>query len=386
MPQMEREQPAGRIPGQGGAARDVGIRTSEGKLTRVAIDAQSTVGVRSGIGQYTARLLEAARGSDCFDIVPLTWGKNPPMRLDRRLRWQQMEVPWRAGRARARILHVPGFDAPWLKPCPVVLTVHDLIGMLLPEDLPPASHFYWSRWLPASVRRADRVITDSKHSRDDVVRLLGIPPERIEVIPLGVDVQFSPMRNRLDEVDAVRRRLNLPPTFILFVGNIEPRKGLDTLVDAFSRLVADKPVHLVIAGAAGWYAGRLGDQIRALGLQGRVHAIGYVADEDLPAVFSAATLFAYPSRYEGFGLPPLEAMACGVPVVCSNAASLPEVVGDAAITVPPDDVAALGEALRRVLDDEELRCLMRERGLRRASTFTWQETARRTLAVYGSLL
>lgn len=353
---------------------------------RIAVDSQSALGTPSGIGQYTARLLAELRLiAPHHEFLALDWGRSPAMRLDRRLRWQQWDLPRRARAARCGLLHVPGFDAPLFKPCPVVLTVHDLIGVLMPETLPPASRFYWGRWLLWTVRRADRVITDSRHSRDDVVRLLGIPAERISVIPLGVDASFAPARSSDVAVAEYRQRAGLPDEFILFVGNIEPRKGIDTLVEAFGALAPVVPHHLVIAGSAGWYMGRLEEQIRALGLEARVRLLGYVSSTDLPLLYNAADVFAYPSRYEGFGLPPLEAMASGLPVVCSNTTSLPEVVGDGAVAVAPDDAAALQQALKRVLDDRSLHAELAARGLQRAAAFTWQATARRTLAVYESL-
>ena len=352
---------------------------------RIALDTQSTVGRKTGIGIYTARLLDALRrvGPE-HEYREIAWGRDVSMRLDRRLRWQQWELPRRARAAGADLLHVPGFDAPRRKPCPLVLTVHDLIGMLFPQNLPPVARFYWSRWLPRSIRWADRVIADSEHTRRDIVRLLGVPTERIVVIPLGVDVAFRQVADA-EALVAVRGRYALPETFILYVGTLEPRKGLDTLVDAYATLADALSHDLVIAGKRGWYTQSLFAQVRRLGLERRVHFTNYVADADLPALYSLAAIFAFPSRYEGFGLPPLEAMACGTPVVSSNAASLPEAVGDAGLLVPPDDPVALAAALRRVLEDADLRARLHAAGLAQAQRFTWEETARQTLTVYQEL-
>ena len=352
---------------------------------RIALDIQSTVGRKTGIGIYTARLLDALRrvGPE-HEYHEVAWGRDTPMRLDRRLRWQQWELPRQARSIHAELLHVPGFDAPRRKPCPVVLTVHDLIGMLFPHNLPPISRFYWSHWLPWSIRWADRVIADSEHTRRDVGRLLDVPAERIAVIPLGVDAAFS----RVVDAEALammRGRYALPEAFILYVGTLEPRKGLDTLVDAYATLADTLPHALVIAGQRGWYTEALFAQVRRLGLERRVRFTDYVADADLPALYSLADVFAFPSRYEGFGLPPLEAMACGTPVVSSNAASLPEAVGDAGLLVPPDNPGALAAALRRLLGDADLRARLRAAGLAQAQCFTWEETARHTLTVYREL-
>ncbi len=349
---------------------------------RIGIDTQSTLGRKTGIGLYTANLLRALRRvAPQHEYVELSWGRTEELRTDQRLRWQQWELPRRARAVRPDVLHVPGFDAPLWKPCPVILTVHDLIGLLFPANLPPVSRFYWSRWLPRTIRWADQVIADSEHTRRDLVQLLGIPAERIEVVYLGVDETLRPLKEQA-ALEAVRQEYGLPPAIILYVGTIEPRKGLDTLIAAYAASAAEIPHDLVITGKKGWYTEPLFRQVEALGLGQRVRFTDYVADEDLPGLYNLADLFVYPSRYEGFGLPPLEAMACGVPVVSSNAASLPEVVGNAALLVPPDDAEALAAAIRRVLDDEALQAEMRARGLERAKRFTWEETARRTAEIY----
>lgn len=355
-------------------------------MKRVAVDMQATVGRKTGIGIYATQLLAALRRlAPGLDLVELTWGRDLPMRLDRRLRWQQVEVPRRARQSQAALLHIPGFDAPGWKPCPVVLTVHDLIGMLFPQNLPLAARFYWSRWLPWSVRWADAVIADSEQTRRDLVRLLRVPEERITVIPLGVEPVYRPQTDRA-ALERLRQRYALPPRFILYLGTLEPRKGLDTLLTAYAALTADWPHALVLAGKKGWYTDTLFTQVKQQGLEERVHFTDYIPDEELPGLYNLAEVFAFPSRYEGFGLPPLEAMACGVPVVSSNAASLPEVIGDAGLLVPPDDPGALAAALRRVLSDADLRADLQARGWRQAARFTWDETARRTLAFYRRVL
>jgi glycosyltransferase involved in cell wall biosynthesis len=353
---------------------------------KIGIDTQSTWGRKTGIGLYTAQLVRALRQADPqHEYVELNSGHVQEMRTDQRLRWQQFGLPRRARARQVNLLHVTGFDAPLWKPCPVVLTVHDLIGLLFPANLPPISRFYWSRWLPRSIRWADRIIVDSHHTKGDVNRLLGIPPEQMEVIPLGVDERFRPVEDE-GVLDSVRSKYALPEMFVLCVGTQEPRKGLDTLIAAYASLAADIPHHLVVAGQPGWYTEPIFQQVEALGLDHQVHFTGYVAEEDLPALYSLAQLFVYPSRYEGFGLPALEALACGLPVVCTDSSSLPEVVGDAALLVPPDEAQSLAVAMERVLNDDELRARMRIRGQEQAAHFTWDETARRTLQVYESML
>jgi glycosyltransferase involved in cell wall biosynthesis len=352
---------------------------------RVAIDIQSTYGQKTGIGQYASRLAAGLKQvAPSLDLFPLSLGRDIAMRTDRRILWQQLHLPRLARRQSPDILHVPGFDAPRWKPCPVVLTVHDLIGMLFPQNLPPAARFYWAWWLPHSIRWADRVIADSENTRQDIVRLVGLDADRIEVIPLGVERSFQPVQDQAS-LDRVRRRYNLPDKFLLYLGTLEPRKGIDTIISAYHLLSGQNSQAMVIAGKKGWYEDTLFEQVRTLRLEGRVHFTGYPVDEDLPALYSLASAFLFPSRYEGFGLPPLEAMACGTPVICSNAASLPEVAGDAAVLIPPDRPELLAAAIERVLQDRAFGEELRARGLVQASRFTWEETAHRTLQVYEGL-
>jgi glycosyltransferase involved in cell wall biosynthesis len=353
---------------------------------RVAIDTQSTLGRPTGIGSATRSLLNALRQlAPQHEFVELNLGADLRMRTDRRLRWQQIDLPRQARRSRADLLHVPGFDAPWLAPCPVVLTVHDLIGWLFPENLPPVARFYWARWLPASIRAADAIVVDSQQTRRDVLRLLPEVAARTRVVPLAADPRFRELPPEASA--ALRGRLGLPERVLLYAGTIEPRKGLDTLVEAWALVAGQLPaVELVIAGQEGWFAERLHAQVERLGLGRRVHFLGYLADEDLPALYALAELFVFPSRYEGFGLPPLEAMACGTPVIASNAASLPEVLGDAAVLVPPGDAPMLARALLLGLAQPELRAALRQRGLARAALFSWPRSARMVLEIYEATL
>ena len=348
---------------------------------RIAIDIQSTVGCKTGIGYYTAELLAAMRQvAPQHDYIELEWGRDVNMRLDRRLRWQQYEVPRKTRKTQAQLLHVTGFDAPLWHSCPTILTVHDLIGMLFPQNLPPASRFYWSRWLPFTIRAADAIIADSVATRDDLNRLLGIPIQRIHVVYLGVQERFKPQP--AERVSALRERYLLSRPFILYLGTLEPRKGIDTLIDAFAQIAGSHAIDLIIAGKKGWWWNSLSAQIGRHNLEQRIHFLDYVPDEDLPTLFSAASLFAFPSRYEGFGLPVLEAMACGTPVVCANTSSLPEVTGDAAFLVPANNPTLLADTFRKVIDKPEIAARLSQTGRSRAAEFTWAKAAQTTLEVY----
>lgn len=354
---------------------------------RICIDTQSAQGPKTGIGRYAAGLFAALQKvAPENDYLGLHLGRDVKMRTYRRLLWQQCEVVQRAKRKKADLLHVTGFDAPLWRPCPVVLTVHDLVGRLFPKNLPPISRVYWAFWLPFSVRFASHIITVSEHTRLDLTRLLRIPESRLTLIPHGISTRFRPAV--IDSsFNTLKEKYRLPGKYILFVSTLEPRKGLDVLVKSFFQLRSSFPgIKLVIAGKPGWYMKRLLSGAEAHRMEKDIVFTGHVEDKDLPALYSAAELFVFPSRYEGFGFPVLEAMACGTPVVCTNSASLPEVTGDAACLVPAEDSETLTQAMGEVLADTRLRQKMKNRGLEQAAQFTWEEAARQTVRVYKTVL
>jgi glycosyltransferase involved in cell wall biosynthesis len=257
-------------------------------------------------------------------------------------------------------------------------TIHDMTGWLMPE-LHPASNLRAERSFAELVRAADRMIAVSACTRDDAVRVLGLPPEKIEVIHSGIaDAFFDPPPA---EIDRVRSRYRLSRPFVLFIGTIEPRKNLDTLLDAFAALPTSlRGTHeLVVAGPSGW----AGEKTRAR--LGEVTYLGYVAEQDLAPLTAAATVFAYPSLYEGFGFPVAQAMAAGVPVLTSNVSSLPEVAGDAAVLVDPRRTSELRDALEHLLISESIRSDLAARGRRRAEQFRWERCAARSLEFFRRL-
>jgi len=267
-----------------------------------------------------------------------------------------------------------------------VVTIHDISFALHPELFTPAERLVFSRLIPASARRAGAVITDSEHSRRDIIGRWGLSPSKVVVIPLAPASSFRPM-DRDGAAERLRARFGLPERFILNAGRLQPRKNLGRLVRAYGRARKEGGVAipLVIAGRKKYKYEDVEKAISSTGLGESVIMPGPVPDEDLPALYSAAEVFVFPSLYEGFGLPPLEAMACGTPVVASNAASLPEVLGDAALLFDPLDEEAMTGAMVRALTDPDLRESLRARGLARASQFTWERTARETLNVYEGL-
>jgi len=263
---------------------------------------------------------------------------------------------------------------------PTVVTVHDLCYKLHPEWFPRPRILYYNTFIGAGIRHASHIITDSQASADDLKRFYDIPASRIHIIPLGVDDRFRPA----DEAQCrlVRKQLGLPEFYFLFVGTLEPRKNLPVVLKAWS-LLGDSSPDLVIAGRSGWKMDVEKFILEKGYRKERIHCPGHVSPELLPALYSGATAFIWPSLMEGFGLPLLEAMACGAPVVTSNISSMPEVVGDAALTVRPTDVSALAEAMGCLAANEQVRDHMRAAGIKRAALFTWQRTAKMTAGVYN---
>jgi glycosyltransferase involved in cell wall biosynthesis len=306
-----------------------------------------------------------------------------------RIAWEQLVAPAALYRDRIHLLHAMAFVAPLLSPCPTVVTVLDLSFVRYPEAFKTFKRTYLRLMTRISARRARQVIAISESTRQDVIDRLGVPAERVQTVYCGVDGRFEP--RPAAEVAAFRRQKDLPERFILFLGTIEPRKNVSRLVEAFSQLLASDPagtsdLYLVVAGGRGWFSEAVFARVEALGIGERIIFPGYVPEGEKVLWYNAAMCFCYPSLYEGFGLPPLEAMACGVPVITSDVSSLPEVVGDAGLTVPPEEPAALCEALRRLAVNPALRAELAQKGRARARRFSWAEAARQTVGVYYQAL
>ncbi len=303
----------------------------------------------------------------------------PPVRI----LWEQALQPSAVRRAKLDLLHAPAFVGPVVSACPFVVTVHDLSFLFFPQGFRWLNRSYLQTFTRLSVRRARRVIAVSESTRQDLVRFYRLSPAKVDVVYNGVDDSFRPLP--VDQVDAFRRSRGLPERFILMVGTLEPRKNVAHLVEAYARLPKERPP-LMLVGGKGWLYDQIFARVEELNLSSQVHHVGYVPADDLPFWYNAATLFVYPSLYEGFGLPPLEAMACGTAVVTSTASSLPEVVGQAGRLVDPTDTEALATAMARVLSDKDLADQMRAAGLAQAQHFSWQRTARGTVECYRRAL
>ncbi|MBX3178630.1 MAG: glycosyltransferase family 4 protein [Candidatus Hydrogenedentes bacterium] len=352
-------------------------------------------GNQSGTGRYVEELIPHLLALENPPELTVWWPERAPApswadRVDlvpqRRGLWNRLALERAAQRARDRfdIVHYPASIGPLDGGDNVVLTVHDCIFMRHPE---------WFRWERAryyrwaglrSARRAGRIIADSEATAGDVAAYMGIPRDRIDVVPLAASDRFRPAP--VEEIAAARARHGLPERFVLYTGTLEPRKNLAALVRAWDAAAKDIPDALVIAGRAGWKTSGLHEAIRAARHRERILLTGFIPDADLPALLSGARAFVWPSRYEGFGLPVLEAMACGAPVITADCSSLPEVAGDAAVLVDPNDEAALSRAIRAICLDDEARARLSVSGLRRASEFTWRRCAEQTCATYARVI
>jgi glycosyltransferase involved in cell wall biosynthesis len=321
------------------------------------------------------------RMSSFDSAIAWHWTRWPTGRPPVRILWEQVVAPIAARRAGVDVLHGPVNVVPLLGATPSIVTVHDLAFLRFPEQYPTLQRRYLHRLTRQSVMRANLTIAVSGHTRADIVELLDADPERVIAVPNGVDDEFSP-RHGTAELDEFRKERALPEEFILFVGTLQPRKNLEGLIRAYARLDPAERLPLVVVGSPGWMYQGIFDTLAGHRLEREVIFAGYADSGSLPLWYSAASVFVYPSLYEGFGLPVLEAMACGTPVITSDTSSLPEVAGDAALTVDPTDVDAISTSLRRLLNDGALRDDLRRRGVQRARAFSWRRTAERTANLY----
>jgi glycosyltransferase involved in cell wall biosynthesis len=301
-----------------------------------------------------------------------------------------LELPLIARRAGLRLIHDPSGVSPFLIGRRLgaykrVVTLHDATPFTHPETHTRFDNFLYRTYVPIVLQNIDAVITISETARSELVRFLHIPSDRVHAIPLAADPAFQPVP--LAAAEQTARKYGAEGRFVLYVGALEPRKNLPTLLRAFSLVHQALPTQrLVVVGTRRWKSSGIARLVHKLRLDSVVRFTGYVDDADLPALYSAAQVFCFPSLAEGFGLPLLEAMICGAPVVCSNLSSLPEVAGDAGLLVDPNSAPAIAEALLRVLSDADLAEHLRQRGFTRSAQFSWETTAARTVDVYRALV
>jgi glycosyltransferase involved in cell wall biosynthesis len=363
---------------------------------QIGIDARLVYYTRAGIGQYTLRLTHALVNLYRDDRFVLLQDRRQPVPLidepnvsiagcliPSHHSLEQMLLPGFVNRLKADVFHSPDFIPPLRARGASVITIHDLAFLIYPHFLTKDSARYYGQ-IDRAVRRADRIIAVSESTKGDLIRMLGTPEDKIRVIYEAADPLFQP-EDRSSALEHVQALFDLPGDFILFVSTIEPRKNVTGLLRAYKRLRDDyklTPV-LVLVGARGWLCDEVDELVDKLELRPYCFFLGSVGSHDLSHLYNAARCLVHPAFYEGFGLPPLEAMACGTPVVVSNVSSLPEVVGDAALLVNPENDEEITVALWRLLTEPALWEELREKGLCRAAAFSWERAAQQTMAVYG---
>lgn len=369
---------------------------------RIAIDVIPLLGRLTGVGHYIRELVhQFGKLSPQYEYVYyygyftkriLTGGKRIHGIKDFLLKMPLVGTSLRGFRGTVAKYHRTEFDLYFepnfipldIKAKTIVTTVHDFSVQLFPEAHPKDRVRYFRKNFLKNVRRSTKIITDSGYTKIEAIDILRVPGDMITAIHLGVDHGMFKIYPR-EAQDICRRELGLPEKFILFVGTREPRKNLGRLVQAYAELPdpVQREFSLVLVGPRGWGES---DPARGKKLANRVMVLDYLDTQKLALAYNLASALAYPSLYEGFGLPPLEAMACGCPVVASNAAALPEVCGDAAVYIDPNDIQSIAAGMQRVLSDETLRSDLIERGLQRAKNFTWEKTAGETLKVFDEIM
>ncbi len=352
---------------------------------------------RAGIHQYIAQLLRHLPQNEELEYTVFTQyhpdfmdrddftpraSRWPTERRIVRILWEQLAWPFLA--RRANLLHSMAFVTPILTRCPTIVTMYDLSFIHFPDRFPRLQRLYLTMMSRRSCRRARHIITISESGRQDVHQFFDVPLERITVVYPGVDSVYKPLP--ADDVTVFRQAKQLPNRFLLHVGTLQPRKNIPVLLKAFTRVIKDSArsddLHLILAGGKGWLFDEIFRLVEQLGIQTWVHFTGYVPDDELPLWYNAATAFVFPSVYEGFGMPVVEAMACGTPVIASNASSIPEAAGTAALLFAPQDMDGLVEAITAVIHSPSRQQEMRQAGLRQAARFSWERAGEETAVVY----
>ncbi len=378
------------------------------KTLKIGIDYTAALKQSGGIGRYTRGLITTVAELDNQNSYTLMATPDAPLDglqffqnrpnfihklypLAERwmtIGWHRLYLPvpveWFSGPV--QLFHSPNFILPPTHRAKTLLTVHDLSFIRHPQGAVTSLRKWLEKVVPRSLARADHILADSQSTKQDLIQIFNVSSHLITVVGAGVEARFQPVTDSR-RLETVRRRYHLPPSekFILSLGTLEPRKNFTGLIQAYNRSPACQSHHLVIAGGKGWLFQEIFAAADSSPVADRIHLIGFVDDDDLPTLYSLADIFAFPSHYEGFGIPVIEAMACGTPVVCADNSCLPEVGGQAALQIGATDITALAEALHRLATDKTLRQKAIDEGFRQAQRFTWPATARRLLAVYERL-
>lgn len=363
---------------------------------RIGIDARLVYYNRAGIGEYIVQLVHALAnietGGDKFVLLQSRKDKTNIIEnhgFGRKSLWtpshnrfEQAALGFEVSRIKLDLLHSPDFIPPFRRNCKSVITIHDLAFLLYPHFLTKESARYYGQ-IDQAWRRTDHIIAVSEATKQDSIKMLGVPEKKITVIHEAANPIYRPIP-AAEAKAHVKKHYKIDKNFILFVSTIEPRKNLPGLLQAYRRLRDDykRDELLVLAGANGWLWEEVYETVSRLNLEDHVAFLGRVPSEDLVHLYNAARLLVHPSFYEGFGLTPLEALTCGTPAIVSNTAALPEVVGDAALLIDPHDIEGMTVAMMRVLTENELRDDLSSKGLKRARQFSWEKAAQKTLEIY----
>ncbi len=353
---------------------------------------------RAGIHQYIAQVLRhlppaedlrytvfTGDAPDLLAELPVrviesAWRTDNPLA---RIVWEQAAWPWAIRREKIDLIHSMAFVTPFLSRHTAVVTVYDLSFMIYPEAFPTAQRIYLQTQTRRSVRSARHVLTISESGRQDVHRYFDVPLEQISVVYPGVEARFQPLPSA--QVAAFRASKGLPERFLLHVGTLQPRKNIPVLLEALAQI--NRPdLHLILVGGKGWLYDEIFARVQALGLEKRVRFVGYVPDEELPLWYNTAVLLTFPSVYEGFGLPLVQSLACGTPVIAADASAMPEAVGDAGWLFPPQDASALAERIIEACDDSNQLAQKRARGLAQGQRFSWRTAGLQTADIYRHAL
>lgn len=356
---------------------------------KIGIDIQSTQGKLTGIGHYTKNLLENMKNTPGLEFSHYRHPKETDLNTIERIYWENILLPKLFKKDNLDILHLTGFAGPLLTgKARKITTVHDLIGMIYPANLAPISRFYWQCWLPACVKNSRIIIAVSEHTKRDIIKLLKVPQDRIRVTYEAANESFHYIPERQDLRQALKK-YGINTRYILNVGTVEPRKNIVTLIKVFAAYLNranEREMSLVIVGKKGWSYNECMITAERLSIQKHIIFCDYVDMADLPILYNLAEVFIYPSLYEGFGLPVLEAMRCGTPVICSNTSSLPEIASDSAMLVDPLNDLDILNAIDNVLSDNSLKKSLSDKALKRSEQFSWKRTAQETISIYKEVM
>jgi len=350
---------------------------------KIGVDVQSTVGEKTGIGVYTRCLLDTLRSIDNKNTY--IEYKNPQwkeLNIAKRLAWENLSVPKHVFNTRPDLLFVPGFAPPIIKPCRTIAVLHDLIGVLFPQNLGFFSRMYWSLWLPFCVKNADFIICDSESTRKDCINIMKVREDKVKVIYLAGFSGAHSMQSANES--AIMKKYGIKGKYALSLSTIEPRKNFPRLVEAWRRIkdTCKDKLYLVIVGRKGWGWPSLEEKIKSLHMEDDVIIAGYADEEEKNVFYKNCEFFIFPSLYEGFGLPVLEAMTFKKAVISSNNSSLPEITGDTALFIDPYNADNIADAVVRLINDKNLREDLALKGFERSRIFSWEKSARDFMEIF----